>query len=154
MTYVTRCSLLLLASAFLWNGIATAQAPPAGGPPRGPAAAPTNIKALPKDISRADLIKIMRQYTGDLGVECAYCHAQDPATKRTDFASDANPMKEKARFMIEMTDDLNNKYLTQMPNRMYADPITCGTCHQGQSHPAVFVPKAQPPRPPAAPPAN
>jgi Photosynthetic reaction centre cytochrome C subunit len=150
MTFFARCSLLILSSAFLWSGIATAQAPPAGAPPP-----PTNIKALPKGISRTDLIKIMRQYTGDLGVECAFCHAQDPATKRLDFASDANPMKEKARFMIEMTDDLNNKYLTQMPNRMYADPITCGTCHQGQSHPAVFVPKPQPPRPPAAtPPAN
>ena len=147
MINLSRCSLLVVCSAFLLSGIAVAQAPQAPGP--------TNIKALPKDITRADLIKLMRQYTGDLGVECAFCHAQDPATKRNDFASDANPKKDVARIMIRMTDDLNNKYLTQIASRTDANPITCGTCHQGQAHPAVFVPKPQAPRPPAAaPPGN
>jgi len=87
----------------------------------------------------------MRGYAGDLGVECEFCHAApDPVTHRADRASDANPMKETARFMIEMTDDLNTKYLAEMPSRRYADPITCGTCHRGEKHPSIFVP---PPRP-------
>ena len=42
-----------------------------------------------------DVIKVMRQFTGDLGVECGFCHASNPETKRIDFASDANPVKEK-----------------------------------------------------------
>ena len=134
---------------------ATAQTAPAAGPaaPAPPAAAPpaqgarppykpTNLKVLPQD---TDLRKVMRQYAGDLGVECEFCHtAPDPVTHRADRASDANPVKETARYMIQMTDDLNNKYLTEMPNRRYADPITCGTCHRGEKHPSIFVP---PPRP-------
>lgn len=131
---------------------AQSAAPAAPRPPRGPRPAPTNIQVLPKNISGDDLIKLMHQYEGDLGVDCEYCHAQNPTTKRNDFASDANPLKETARYMIAMTADLNDKYLEDLPGRRYADPITCGTCHQGQSHPAIFVPRPEPPRtrPPAA----
>jgi hypothetical protein len=109
---------------------------------------------LPED---TDLRKVMRQYSGDLGVECEFCHtAPDPVTHRADRASDANPVKETARFMITMTDDLNTKYLAEMPSRRYADPITCGTCHRGEKHPSIFVPppRQEGNRPPGAPPAG
>jgi hypothetical protein len=58
--------------------------------------------------------------------------------------------------MIQMTDDLNTRYLEQMPDRRYADPITCGTCHRGEKHPSVFVapPRQQGNRPPGAQPAT
>jgi len=113
-----------------------------------------NLKVLPDNISRNDLRKLMRQFTGDLGVECEFCHAAaDPVTKREDRASDANPTKETARYMIQMTDDLNTRYLEQLPDRRYADPITCGTCHRGEKHPSVFVapPRQQGNRPAPAP---
>jgi hypothetical protein len=110
-------------------------------PPRGPRPAPKNIKVLPKDISGDDVVKLMHQYEGALGVECEYCHARNPETKRNDFVSDANPLKDKARMMIKMTDDLNAKYLAQLSDRKSTDPITCGTCHRGMSQPQVFVPK-------------
>jgi hypothetical protein len=109
---------------------------------------------LPDNISRDDLRKLMRQYTGDLGVECEFCHtAADPVTRREDRASDGNPVKETARYMIQMTDDLNTRYLEQMPDRRYADPITCGTCHRGEKHPSIFVapPRQQGNRPGPAP---
>ena len=78
-----------------------------GGPRTPPK--PKNLKVLPEN---ADLIKIMRGFTGALGVECSYCHTPpDPVTHRSDRASDANPMKDQARVMIRMTDDLNAKYL-------------------------------------------
>jgi hypothetical protein len=152
--------LFATALAGVGSALAMAQAPAApaqrgpGGGPRGPRPAPTNIKALPKDITGDQIRTLMQQYTGELGVECEFCHAQNPATKRNDFASDANPMKETARFMIGMTADLNTKYLEEMPGRRYADPITCGTCHRGASHPTIFVPKPRvagerPPQPPA-----
>ena len=83
-------------------------APAQNARPRGPRPNPTNIKALPKDITGDEVIKLMRQYEGDLGVECEYCHARNPETKRNDFPSDANPAKEKARIMIRMTDDLKH----------------------------------------------
>jgi hypothetical protein len=119
--------------------------------PRGPRPNPTNIKVLPKDITGDQVIKLMRQYEGDLGVECEFCHARNPETKRNDFPSDANPVKDKARVMIKMTDDLNAKYLTQLSDHKSTDVVTCGTCHRGMSHPEVFVPKPreQGNRPPA-----
>jgi hypothetical protein len=142
--------LLLLAPC-----LAAAQTPPAappqqpagqqrpGGQPRGPRPAPTNLKALPKTTTGDEVIKLMRQYEGDLGVECEFCHAQDPTTHRNNFASDANPIKDTARYMIVMTAEINAR-IDDMPGKMYADPVTCGTCHRGEKHPSVYVPPARP----------
>jgi hypothetical protein len=164
MTRLFRCCVPVLCAGLLPILSATAQttAEPANAPaaaPGQPGGArvpqkPKNLKVLPED---TDLRKVMRQYAGDLGVECEFCHtAPDPVTHRADRASDANPVKETARFMITMTDDLNTKYLAEMPSRRYADPITCGTCHRGEKHPSIFVPPPRPEgnRPPGAPPAG
>ena len=130
-----------------------------GGPPGGRAPAPPrNLKVLPQN---TDLRKVMRGYAGALGVQCEYCHAApDPVTHRSDRASDANPMKDQARIMIQMTEDLNSKWLPLLAkmDHDHGDEkavIGCGTCHRGEKHPPAFVP---PPRPegerPAAPPAG
>jgi hypothetical protein len=116
-------------------------APTAQTTPRAPYK-PRNLKVLPQD---TNLRVVMDQYDVDLGVRCEFCHAPaDPATHRSDRASDANPTKDVARFMIQMTADLNTKYLDEMPNRRYADPVTCGTCHRGEKHPSVFAPTPEP----------
>jgi hypothetical protein len=122
----------------------TPAAPPAAQaarPPRGPRPNPTNIKALAKDITGDDINKLMHQYEGDLGVDCEFCHARNPETRRNDFPSDANPVKDKARVMIRMTADLNTKYLAQISDRKSTGPVTCGTCHRGAETPEDFVPK-------------
>ena len=160
MNRFLRSALVVVCLAPLSASIAIAQDAPAGAPPaqgqgqrpRGPRPKPTNLKVLPTTLSGDDVVKIMRGFEGDLGVECEFCHARNEATKRNDFPSDANPKKETARAMIRMTDDLNNKFLAELPKRETKDPITCGTCHRGASHPEVFVPKARPEggnRPPA-----
>jgi Photosynthetic reaction centre cytochrome C subunit len=159
MNRFRRCSLVVVCTATLSANIALAQDAPAPAaqtarPPRGPRPNPTNIKALPKNITGDEVIKLMHQYEGDLGVECEFCHARNPETKKNDFPSDANPVKEKARLMIKMTDDINAKYLAQLTDHKSSDPVTCGTCHRGMSHPEPFVPKPQDhghPPPPAAP---
>ena len=134
-----RCVPVLCAGLVLILSASAQTAPTAPAAPRAQEAF-KNLKVLPDNISRDDLRKLMRQFTGDLGVECEFCHAAaDPVTKREDRASDANPTKDTARYMIQMTDDLNTRYLEQMPDRRYADPITCGTCHRGEKHPSVFV---------------
>ena len=161
MNRLLRCCVPVLCAGLIPILSAAAQTAPAAaarGPHRlSPGARapykPQNLKVLPED---TDLRKVMRGYTGDLGVECEFCHAApDPVTHRADRASDANPVKETARYMIQMTEDLNDKYLAEMPNRRYADPITCGTCHRGEKHPSIFVPPPRPEgnRPPGAPPA-
>jgi hypothetical protein len=112
-------------------------------PPRGPRPNPTNIKALPNTITGDEINKLMHQYEGDLGVECEYCHARDPETKRNDFPSDANPVKDKARLMIKMTEEINTRYLAQLTDHKADQTVTCGTCHRGAAHPVAFVPKPQ-----------
>lgn len=127
-----------------------------GGRPARAPYVPKNLQVLPQN---TDLRKVMRQFAGDLGVECEFCHAApDPVTHREDRASDANPMKDVARYMIRMTDDLNDKYLAQLPKAPNVDPdakIDCGTCHRGHSKPEAFVPppRQEGNRPPGMPPA-
>jgi len=119
--------------------------PPAGAPPAGggrpPAQAPKNLKVLPAD---TNIFQTMSGFTQALGVRCEFCHAQNPDTHRNDFASDANPHKDIARAMIRMTQDINEKYLAQLPNMTDKPTISCGTCHRGQSEPAAFVPAPRP----------
>ena len=159
-----RWSLVAVCALSLSAHLTLAQESPAAAPaaqattprqPRGPRPNPTNIKVLPKNITGDEVIKVMHQYEGDLGVDCEFCHARNPETKRNDFPSDANPVKDKARLMIKMTDDLNAKFLAQLSDHKSADAVTCGTCHRGMSHPEPFVPKPHEhgnPPPAAAPP--
>jgi hypothetical protein len=161
MNRLVRCFAPVLCAGLIPILSATAQSAQATAPANPPAPpggrapyVPKNLKVLPDN---TDLRKVMRQFSGDLGVECEFCHtAPDPVTKRADRASDANPMKDKARYMIQMNDDLNKKYLAQMPNRHHDDDdadITCGTCHRGAKHPSAFVPppRQEGNRPPGAP---
>lgn len=124
-----------------------AGAVPAGAQarPRGPRPKPTNLQALSKDLSGDDVIKLMHQYEGDLGVECEYCHARNPETHRNDMPSDANPVKNKARTMIRMTAEINAKYLAELGSDPAPAPVTCGTCHQGHAKPVAFVPAVKAP---------
>jgi hypothetical protein len=98
----------------------------------------------------------MRGFERDLGVECAYCHSRDSATNRPNFASDANPMKDRARIMMKMASAINKEYLTQLTDPAPGNPVTCGTCHRGMAKPSVFVPppRERPASPPAAAPAT
>ena len=149
---MTRSLRLLLALSLSTAAFAQAPTPPSGGQARRPIPPPSNLKVLPKDTTGPQVIAIMRGYERQLGVECEYCHATDPATGRRNFASDANPMKDRARVMIKMTAAINADYLTQLTVPKPATQVECGTCHRGMSKPSVFVPPPQAPRPGAAPP--
>jgi Photosynthetic reaction centre cytochrome C subunit len=159
MNRLLRCCLPVLCAGLVLPISALAQtAPataPAGAPPPGVRAPqkPKNLQILPEN---TDLRKVMHEYEGALGVECEFCHtAPDPVTHRGDRASDANPMKDNARAMIKMTQDLNAKYLTLLANRKDSDTISCGTCHRGEKHPSAFIapPRPEGNRPPGASPA-
>jgi Photosynthetic reaction centre cytochrome C subunit len=100
---------------------------------------PVNIKVLPRDISAAEIGKVMRRFETDLGVKCGHCHVEDPNTHKFDYASDDNPAKSTARLMISMLKDINEKYLPQLGgDNRYASHVSCGSCHQGQSSPPAF----------------
>ena len=91
----------------------------------------TNLKVFPKDISKEELGGIMRSFTGALGVRCSFCHVEEEG-QPDDFASDLKSSKQKARIMIKMTSDINNKSLSAL--KEYSDDVLevkCVTCHRG-----------------------
>lgn len=133
LTFARRIAAALLAASPL-----AAQQPP-----------PQNLKVLPKDIPRPELTAIMRGFTQSLGVRCEYCHAmRDGVTpvpgepiqiSQLNLPSDANPRKNKARFMLRMTDSLNRVVLASMPERR--DPpvaVDCMTCHRQNPVPTTI----------------
>jgi len=133
-------------------------APPAGGPPPGgqqrrPMPPPSNLQVLPKDMTAQQVVAIMHEWEEQLGAGCGSCHAKDPATGRNNFASDANPLKNRARTMMKMTHTINAEYLTQLTNPHPTQDVNCGTCHRGELKPVAFVPPPPAPRNPPPPPA-
>ncbi len=98
----------------------------------------TNLKVLPKDISKDKLVEVMKSFTFSLGVRCNYCHeGEDGQPLSTfDFQSDKKNEKLKARTMMNMTHDINSDYLSKFSE--YQDKIVevkCVTCHRGASKP-------------------
>lgn len=99
---------------------------------------PVNLKVLPKDINEKDLNKIMVEDCADgLGVRCDYCHVEDKAANKFDYASDAKPEKDTARSMMRMTLELNKKYFGQAQPVIGSSSmlVTCYTCHHGDPVP-------------------
>jgi hypothetical protein len=114
-----------------------------------------NLKVLPKDINKDNLIAIMRGFNQALGVHCDFCHApsKDPSEKHPDFVSDDKPEKNRARDMMRMTIKINKKFF-EAKNAAIGDTalsVSCYTCHHGQSHPdapKMNVEHQGPPPPP------
>lgn len=104
--------------------------PPAGGAHH-PPPEPKNLKVL--KIPPSELIPIMRSFTVALGVKCDACHVQG------NFASDEKPMKNTARMMIVMAQDINGKF----PDGKVR--VTCYTCHRGDEEPKTAPPPASAP---------
>lgn len=139
----SRSVCLFVASLFAATVSAAFAQQPAGPPPQHhEMPPPKNLQVLPKDTTGPQLMAIMHRFTGDLGVHCTYCHAEDPATHRPDFASDANPIKNRARVMMRMTHTINAEYLTQL-NDPSPEHVGCGTCHRGMPTPPEFVPQPE-----------
>ncbi len=99
----------------------------------------TNLKVLPKNISREQLDRVMGSFTEGLGVRCDFCHVRDTThlvrgRPRMDFASDKKENKKTARVMLQMVQDINAKYLTQLEGGSDLH-VQCFTCHHGNKTP-------------------
>ncbi len=126
----------------------------------------TNLKVLPKDISKEQLLTVMRGFAGGLGVRCDYCHAekkgQAPASAaapgepevapgapggrppQLDFASDDKKEKRIARGMLRMVLDVNGKYIQHIAELADTASIPrvevhCVTCHHGVALPMTLT---------------
>jgi hypothetical protein len=94
-----------------------------------------NLQVLPKTLSKDEMKALMKGQAKALGVECDFCHDVP------DMASDKNEKKQVARKMIQMTNEINQKWITGWKGAD-KNKITCGTCHQGHESPPKFTPPA------------
>ena len=103
----------------------------------------TNLKVLPKDIGKRDLINMMKGATRGLGVRCTFCHVGEGDDLSTfDFAADEKSHKVKARVMFSMVRQINKEFLPKIVKKTEKPPqITCFTCHNGEEHPQLMRPK-------------
>jgi tetratricopeptide (TPR) repeat protein len=104
---------------------------------------PENLKFFPKDTPRDTLLNIMRGFTYALGVNCAFCHVEEPAAQpggrpQLRPALDDKAEKQTARFMLAMVDTLNRVTLSNVPKRHESVHITCVTCHRGSPLPGTI----------------
>jgi tetratricopeptide (TPR) repeat protein len=102
----------------------------------------TNLKVLPKDTPKPELVKTMRQFAGDLGVRCSHCHeSKNPEDLSTfNFASDTKPEKEIARDMMRMAHEINET-LDKALNEKHPEhlKVSCFTCHHGNHKPETLA---------------
>lgn len=99
----------------------------------------TNLQMLPKDIDKRELVSIMRNWAGALGVRCQYCHVGDDpnSLEGYDFASDAKETKKVSRAMMKMTGEINGTLLPATGREMLVR-VTCVTCHRGLEKPEAL----------------
>ena len=100
----------------------------------------TNLKVLPEDIGKQDLLETMKGFTAALGMRCDACHVQKvPGDFDSfDWASDEKSEKEVARGMMQMVQKLNSDLLPAATGEDDA-AVSCVTCHHGLSHPRTLA---------------
>lgn len=99
------------------------------------------LEVLPSTWTREQVDLVMESFNTSLGVDCAYCHPEDPeAPPRApgedpvlDYADDSKEEKIASRFMITLTNEINASLEDEI--------VSCYTCHLGKSTPA-FSPSA------------
>lgn len=98
----------------------------------------TNLKVLPKDISKQELQSTMRSFAFALGVRCEHCHVEKKAPgKGFDFSADDKDTKKTARVMLQMVEAINRDYVGKIEKEDKIPPIhvQCVTCHHGLTQP-------------------
>jgi len=103
-----------------------------------------NLRVLPDTLTRRQIMPIMRDIAGGLGVGCIYCHVgDDPSNLRSfEFASDDKPEKRIAREMLRMVAKINSeeipRAIAELPDSSVRVRVTCATCHRSNTRP-VFI---------------
>jgi tetratricopeptide (TPR) repeat protein len=98
-----------------------------------------NLEILPKDIPKAELVSVMREFSGALGVRCNHCHVGENIStlEGFDFASDDKEPKRVARVMMSMVREIN-KELVPKAEIKDAVQVRCVTCHRGVQEPRTL----------------
>jgi hypothetical protein len=97
-----------------------------------------NVKVIPRTMPVIQVIGQMRNFTGDLGVRCQYCHVgqEGQPLEQFDFSSDTKRTKLVARQMMLMVQEINRRVDSLPGHSNTSIRVTCETCHHGVSRPA------------------
>ena len=146
-----------LAMVALAGSLAMAQAPKASAAARAgaPPPEPKNLQVLPKTMTTAQILPIMRNFSAALGTNCGYCHVwTGPGLPTNDYAADTKPAKEVAR-RHDADGHRGQRQARGQHQEKPADQLTrvqCMTCHRGAAIPTLPPPApaagAAPARPP------
>ncbi len=69
----------------------------------------TNLQILPKDISKPNLVRIMKSFAMTFEKRCSFCHVATDDLSEADFASDEKETKKKARELLQFIRDTQKK---------------------------------------------
>lgn len=101
-----------------------------------------NLKVLPKDITKNELLPIMRGFSFALGTNCGFCHANKPSPQTGyDFASDDKETKKVARLMMQMNEAINRDQMSKVEaaDNDLVVKVQCVTCHHGLPRPMPLL---------------
>jgi len=111
----------------------------AQAPGRFPPDSLINLKVIPKNTTPIQVVGIMRNVAGALGVRCQFCHVgqEGMPLAQFDFAKDEKRTKLVARQMMRMVEEINHRVDTVPGHheRTSHVEVTCATCHRGVSRP-------------------
>jgi hypothetical protein len=99
-----------------------------------------NTQVIPRSTPVVQVVGVMRDFAGALGVRCHFCHVGEEGTplEQTDFASDDERAKLVARQMMRMVQEISRR-LDTIPGRAGTGvAVTCATCHRGLPRPVPF----------------
>ena len=127
-------ALLLVAGLVLVSGALPAQAPG-----HFPPDSLINVKVIPRNTHVMQVVGMMRNFAGALGVRCHFCHVGQEGMPlgQFDFAKDEKRTKLTARQMMRMVEEINRR-LDTLPEHAQLTShveVTCNTCHRGVSRP-------------------
>jgi hypothetical protein len=105
-----------------------------------------NVQLLSHEMSRDELIEVMRSFNQALGVRCDHCHVVVATEPKPDFnfPSDEKQTKRIARVMIGMTQQINGEWLERVEaiegeksagQEDSGPAVRCWTCHRGKTEP-------------------
>src|SRR5216110_3316055 len=98
-----------------------------------------NVKVIPKSTPVMQVVGMMRNFTGALGVRCPFCHVgqEGQPLGQFDFAKDEKRTKLTARQMMRMVEEINHRLDTLPEHEKMTShvEVTCNTCHRGVSRP-------------------
>lgn len=99
----------------------------------------SNLKVLPQDIGKRELVSTMKSFATGLGLRCTDCHEQKTPGdfSSIDWASDKLPKKDVARGMMKMVQEINGNLLPAATGE-HDFQIRCVTCHRGVTHPRTL----------------